>query len=188
MVHLFTAVAQAATDTVATVKTALPALPKELGDIPPQVWEKLRPYEIRGLLEKAMTRPMVKFVDNLVPIFFLLVVGFAIWLFVKLRSKRNTEKHERTMAMIEKGIYEPPPVPEPVYRKERYLLTGIILSSIGLAFLVTFTFFAKPEEEFFVVAFLFLFPGLGIIGFYRFLAKKAQPGRELKASQEIPSP
>ena len=185
MVHLFTAVAQAATDTVATVKTALPALPKELGSIQPEVWEKLPSGYVYSLLTQATMSPWDAVLDKVIPLFFFLVVGLAIWLFVKLRSKRNTERHEEAMAMIEKGIYEPPPVQEPVYRKERYLLAGIILSGVGLAFLLYFTFFLR-ENEAFIAAFLFLFPGLGLFGFYRVLAKREEREGRNNALQENP--
>ena len=173
MMQLFTAVAQAATDTVETVAATLPALPKDLASIPPEVWEKLSSGYVYSLLQKAMKSPWEEVVDNLVPIFFFLLVGFAIWLFVKLRSKRNTEKHEENMAMIEKGIYEPLPEQKAIYRKERYLLAGIVLSMVGLAFLLSFAF-ALREEGMIIASFLFLFPGLGLLGFYRSLAKREE--------------
>lgn len=183
MVHLFTPVAQAATDTVETAKAALPALSNKLGSIPPEVWEKLSDWRIPGVLEQVMRSPWDKFMDNLPAIFFFLVTGFAIWLFVELRSKRNTEKHEENMAMIEKGNYAPPPVPKPVYRKEYYLLAGIILSGIGLAFLLSFAFVLR-EEGMVIASFLFLFPGLGLLGFYRVLSKKEEREERNNAPKE----
>ena len=189
MVHLFTAVAHAATDTVNASKVFVPALTKELA---PLVLEKLSPEEMYRLFVQALrpTQPMTKFIDNLPVLFFLLVVGFAIWLFVKLRSKRNTERHEEVLAMIEKGIYEPPPVQEPEYWKELYLfgitllVTGIILSATGLAFLLYTLTFGK--SEFFLAGLLCLLTGLSLMGSYRFLAKKAQREESNNALQENP--
>ena len=183
MAHLLTAVAQAATDTVDTVKAALPALPKELEGIPPQVWEKLPSHYVFGPLERAMKSPWEELVGNLVPIVFFLVIGFVIWLSVTRKSKRDEQRHQEAMAMIEKGIYEPPPVQEPVYRKERYLLAGIILSGLGLAFLLYFAVFLEVNEAL-IAAFLFLFPGLGLVGFYRLLEKKEQREEEKKKALE----
>ena len=113
----------------------------------------------------------------------LLLVGFAIWQSVVLKTRRDTHRHQETMTMIEKGVYQPPPVLEPVSPKERYLLVGIILCALGLAFLVYFVFFLKVPEAY-IAAFVFLFPGLGLIGYYPFLAKKEQRERELREAQE----
>lgn len=113
----------------------------------------------------------------------LLVIGFAIWQSVVLKTRRDTHRHQETMTMIEKGVYQPPPVLEPVSPKERYLLVGIILSALGLAFLVYCIFFLKVPQAY-IAAFVFLFPGLGLIGYYPFLAKKEQRERKLREAQE----
>ncbi len=119
-------------------------------------------------------------------LFFLAVIGFVIWLSATRKSKQDALKHEEAMAMIEKGIYEPLPVQEPVYRKEYYLLAGIVLSMVGLAFLLCFAFLTKPDEGFIVAALLFLFPGLGIMGFSRSLAKREEREARNNALQENP--
>lgn len=127
---------------------------------------------------------------ELIPTVFFLFLGFVIWLSVTRRSKRDAQRHEEVMAAIEKGIYTPPSVQEPVYRKERYLLAGIILSGLGLAFLLSFFVAhpeARPDEGLKIAAFLFLFPGLGFIGFYGFLAKKEQREKEEKALKDHPA-
>lgn len=123
---------------------------------------------------------------ELIPTVFFLFLGFVIWLSVTRRSKRDAQRHEEVMAAIEKGIYTPPSVPEPVYRKERYLLAGIILSALGLAVLIYFAFLLEVNEAL-ILAFLFLFPGLGLMGFYRFLAKKEQREKEEKALKNHPA-
>lgn len=123
---------------------------------------------------------------------FFLLVGFVIWLAVTRKNKRDTQRHEKTMAMIEKGIYEPLPEPEPAYRTERYLLAGIVLlligavlSGVGVALLIYFAL-SFGNHEFFLAGLVLLFPGLTFIGFYRFLLRKGQreeKGNVLQANQ-----
>ena len=100
------------------------------------------------------------------------------------KTKKDASRHEEAMAMIEKGIYVTPPMQEPLYRKERYLLAGIILGMIGLAFVLVF--FMVPPHDREVPLFpgvVALFVGLGIIAFYGVLAKQEKQRRELEGTQ-----
>ena len=123
---------------------------------------------------------------------FFLVIGFVIWLSATRKRKRDEQRHEEVMAMVEKGIYEPLPEQESVYRKEGYvlagtilLLLGVVLSAAGLALLLYF-FALAARSEFFLAGLLCLFPGLSLMGSYPFLAKKAQREERNNALQENP--
>lgn len=189
MIHLFTAVAQAAADTADTVANAMPALPKGLQGMPREVWEKLDADQAFVLLDRAV-RPsgdipagVHGLIALLIPFAGIALSGFAIWLFVKLIGSRSARKHEEAMAMIEKGIY-PPPAGTKAYGKERYLGRGILLAAVGLAFLLSFALVARGAEWLAVSGLLFLVPGLGSAVFYAVLAKKDKREPEHEVSKE----
>ncbi len=170
---MFTTLAHAAKDTVETLGTLQPHLKDALKDIPPGVLEKLTNEQLYDLLEQSMESKIAFTVPIVGIIATFGTMAFILYWVISAQRKQATEKHDEVIAMIEKGIYQPPPQVEPVYRKERYLLRGIVLSAIGLGLAVYYAF--EPQQDWIAsIGFPLLLVGAGFILFYRFLAKKEE--------------
>ena len=85
-------------------------------------------------------------------------------------SSEETRKHEKEMALIEKGLYES-------YQSHRSLKSGIILTSLGVAFTILVVVGGRhfPNEEsvfpFLLAGLILLFLGIGFITF-RYLSAR----------------
>jgi hypothetical protein len=170
---MFPALAHAAKDTVEALGALEPHLKDALKDIPPGVLEKLTSEQLHDLLEQAMESRIINYVPIVSTIAFFGTLALILYWVISARRKQANERHEEVLAMIDKGIYEPPPQVEPVYRKERYLLRGIILGTVGLGLVVYYVF--EPRLDWVAgIGLPLLLVGAGFILFYRVLAKKEE--------------
>jgi hypothetical protein len=103
------------------------------------------------------------------------MVAVVVWLRLAYWMKGQAARHEERMKLIEKGIYDPSAFADTPTRKEKALLYGILLSTIGLALLVYCLGFKKDHGTL-EIAFLLFFPGVGLI-IYWLLTKKEDKTR-----------
>ena len=81
------------------------------------------------------------------------------------------QKHEEAMALIEKGLYDPALLAEPErkYRKETFLLIGIIFLAIGIAIFIGLLIIGQIDGL--IGGLIPCFIGVGLIVFYAILRR-----------------
>ena len=106
------------------------------------------------------------------------VIAALIVLYFVSSIRKARQRHAEAMALIERGQYDPALLAEPErkYRKETFLLVGIIFLAIGIALLIGVLIFgtmdgASSEDpaDFIIGGLICFFTGVGLIVFYAIL-------------------
>jgi len=114
---------------------------------------------------------------------FIALFGFLatpIVLYSVFLIRKGRQRHEEAMALIEKGLYDPALLAEPEkrYRKEMFLLAGIIFLAIGIA--ISIGLLIIGEIDGIIGGLIPCFIGVGLIIFYTILwrIEKRRLGKE----------
>ena len=116
------------------------------------------------------------FMQNiLVPLGVFAMIVLIIWISYKLRVRNREMINKERMALIEKGVYDFPRE-KPRINLHKYLLWGFILIGFGIALIIGS--FIESDEDMIIGGLVFLFPGLGILLFYKIQSKKEKEKKE----------
>lgn len=108
--------------------------------------------------------------------FFAFLIGSIIVWYLHI-SRRNKQKHEELMALIEKGEYNPAWFEDrSKYRKEHILLSSILLIVIGVAIIIGVPMATKKMDGI-IAGLIPFFIGLGLFIFYR-VVKHAEESKQ----------
>ena len=104
--------------------------------------------------------------------FFTFLIGSTVVLYIYF-LKRNKQRHEEIMSLIEKGEYDPTMFEaKRKYRKETFLLSAIVLIAIGAALIIGIPTAAKASEGI-IAGLIPFFVGCGLLVFY-FVLKRTE--------------
>jgi len=114
-------------------------------------------------------------VGILVPLGCFAMIVLVIWLGIRSGIREREMVNKERMALIEKGVYDFPREKAKI-NLHRYLLWGLILFGFGIALIIGS--FIGGDEEMIIGGAVFLFPGLGILLFYKIQSKKEKEKKE----------
>jgi purine-cytosine permease-like protein len=101
---------------------------------------------------------------------FAFFIGLAI-IWYLFASKRNKQRHEEIIALIEKGEYDPALFEHKwKYREEMFLLSAIILIALGVALLIGVPIASKKLDGI-IAGLIPFFIGWGLLVFYYILGR-----------------
>ena len=99
------------------------------------------------------------------------LIAILIVLYFMMLIRKARQRHEEAMALIERGQYDPGLLAEPEkrFRKETFLLAGIIFLAIGIAVLIGL--WVMEQINGIIAGLIPCFIGVGLLIFYAILGR-----------------
>jgi len=123
--------------------------------------------------------------DILIPIGFFAMVAVIIWIRYKLSVRNREMINKERMALIEKGVYDFPKEYEVKsgINLHKYLFWGFVISGFGIGLIISSILnyiYGNTDiaMQYMTFGLIFLFPGLGMLTFYKIRSKREKKEKE----------
>ncbi|MFC1558551.1 DUF6249 domain-containing protein [candidate division KSB1 bacterium] len=126
--------------------------------------------------------------DILIPLGIFAGIVLIVWIKAKLNTRIREMANTERMALIEKGVYDfPMEEVRTGVNLARYLLwglfLGLLLTGLGIGFIILTA--AANNPDFIIPGLILLFPGLGMILFYKIVSKREKEEETATPPEQI---